>query len=66
MNLLLKAGLEIEQKIESRKKEKQQLIKGKYMDNFAFMYGLHRRPFESDAKLRKRIILRISGEEGNA
>ena len=55
MNLILKAGLIIERKKESREAEKQQIVKGKYLNNFASLYGFHRRVFESDAKFRERI-----------
>lgn len=56
MNLLLKVGLEIEQKRESRNIEKQQIVRGKYLDNLGAIYGLQRRCFENDAKFRKRIL----------
>lgn len=56
MNLLLKVGLQIEKKRESQNIEKQQIVRGKYLDNLGAIYGLRRRWFENDAKFRKRIL----------
>ena len=64
MNLLLKAGLAIEKKKEIREKEKHQICRGKYLDNLAAQYGVHRRLFESDAKFRERVWNSITRRMG--
>lgn len=60
MNLLLKVGLQIEKKRESQNIEKQQIVRGKYLDNLGAIYGLRRRWFENDAKFRKRILYKAN------
>ena len=42
-----------------RRKEEQNVIHGEYLDRFAEQYGIKRKPFESDQKLRDRVADKI-------